>query len=350
MSRISRIATAASADQVHDQSRSIAFCDITAIVSRERELELLSKSWDRLLEDMDSVHGEFKRLNLRLQNGTAIVIEDEEYPYIPRTTDRPPVPPERNGRSKHALVVDDVPVSQKLLEIRLRNMGFTCDVANDGQQAVDKAMANEYDLIFMDCDMPVLDGFEASLTIRRAEMSTGQHVPIIAMTAYDRPDDRERCLSAGMDEYVNKTVSSALLQEVVEWCLRRGDIHGSMPLPSSDLDEEELDIPLLKESYSLYELSEVLNSFVQGTNTVMRCLKMAIDEKEVRSIAHFAYSLKGPFATLGLIMTARLTATLTDSAEASDWIDVDDYYDCLADKCKRILQQVDDFNTRLEKS
>lgn len=333
-----------------DRSKCIAFVDMHELVSREKQLAVLAKSMDRLLADMENVAAEFKLLSNRLQNGNTMLAEEPEF-NIPRTTDRPPVvDDEPNGnRIKRALVVDDIPVSQKLLEMRLRKLSITCDYAKDGKEAVDKAAKNDYDLIFMDCNMPVMDGFEAAQAIRRAELETGKHVPIIAMTSYDRPHDRERCLSAGMDEYLSKSASARLLEEIVDWSLHRGDARHTPPV-EAELEEEELDIAKLKETYSLYELSDLLNSFVQGTNTVMRCLRMAIDEKEVRSIAHFAYSLKGPFATLGLIMTARLTATLTDSAETNDWIDVDEYYDSLAEKCKLYLHQVDEFNSKLEKA
>lgn len=333
-----------------DQSKAISFVDMHELVSREKELAVLAKSMDRLLADMENVAAEFKLLSHRLQTGTISLVEELEF-NIPRTTDRPPViDDEQNGdRPKRALIVDDIPVSQKLMEMRLRKLSFICDYAKDGKEAVEKAAKTDYDLIFMDCDMPVMNGFDASLSIRRTELETGKHVPIIAMTAYDRPDDRHRCLSAGMDEYISKGASARLLEEIVDWCMHRGEARHAPPV-EAELEEEELDIAKLKETYSLYELSDLLNSFVQGTNTVMRCLRMAIDEKEVRSIAHFAYSLKGPFATLGLIMTARLTATLTDSAETNDWIDVDEYYDSLAAKCKLFLNQVEEFNSKLEKA
>ena len=333
-----------------DKSKVISFVDMHELVSREKELAVLAKSMDRLLSDMENVAAEFKLLSHRLQTGPTTLVEELEF-NIPRTTDRPPVfEDEENGdKAKRALIVDDIPVSQKLMDMRLRKLSFICDYAKDGKEAVEKAARENYDLIFMDCDMPVMDGYEAARAIRRAELETGKHVPIIAMTAYDRPNDRERCLSSGMDEYIGKGASARLLEEIVDWCMHRGEAKHTPPVVA-ELEEEELDIPNLKETYSLYELSDILNSFVQGTNTVMRCLKMAIDEKEVRSIAHFAYSLKGPFATLGLVMTARLTAALTDSAETNDWIDVDEYYDSLALKCKLFLTQVDEFNSKLEKA
>lgn len=334
-----------------NQSKAISFLDQHELVHREKELAALAKSMDRILADMDNVASEFKLLCHRMQNTQHSLIDEIEL-FVPRTTERPPVAEEENSngkKSKTALIVDDIPVSQKLMEMRLKKLSFICEFAKDGKEAIEKAAKVNYDLIFMDCDMPVMNGFEASKLIRQSELESGRHVPIIAMTAYDRPDDRERCLSAGMDEYLSKGASARLLEEIVDWCMHRGAKKHTPP-EQGELEEEELDIAMLKETYSLYELSDILNSFVQGTNTVMRCLRMAIDEKEVRSIAHFAYSLKGPFATLGLVMTARLTATLTDSSEANDWIDVDEYYDSLAEKCKRFLHQVDEFNSKLEKS
>lgn len=335
----------------NDKSKAISLVDMHELVSREKELAVLAKSMDRLIADMENVSSEFKQLSHRLQTGATILVDEEEEFNIPRTTERPPVVDEEdNGnRTRQALIVDDIPVVQKIMDLRLRKLHFTCDYAKDGKEAIEKSSKTNYDLIFMDCNMPGMDGFEAAKQIRRKELETGKHVPIIAMTAYDRPQDRARCLSAGMDEYIDKGTSTRILEEIIDWCMHRGDIRHAPPV-EAELDEEELDIAKLKESYSLYELSDLLNSFVQGTNTVMRCLRMAIDEKEVRSIAHFAYSLKGPFATLGLLMTARLTATLTDSAETNDWIDVDEYYDSLAVKCKLFLNQVDEFNSKLEKA
>jgi signal transduction histidine kinase/ActR/RegA family two-component response regulator len=103
----------------------------------------------------------------------------------------------------HVLVAEDNPVNRRVAEEMLRRIGFSVDTAEDGRQAIDAALAHDYDLVLMDCDMPVVDGFEASRAIRRRE-GAGRHVPIVAMTASALSGDRERCLAAGMDDYLSK--------------------------------------------------------------------------------------------------------------------------------------------------
>jgi CheY-like chemotaxis protein len=98
----------------------------------------------------------------------------------------------------------------------LEKHGCRVDVVANGCEAVDATACIAYDCIFMDCQMPEMDGFEATARIRQREMQTGQHIPIIAMTANAMLGDREQCLEAGMDDYVSKPVKSAELIAVLQ--------------------------------------------------------------------------------------------------------------------------------------
>jgi len=103
------------------------------------------------------------------------------------------------------LVAEDNPVNQRVAVRMLERLGVQADVAGDGVAALHCLSQREYDLVLMDCQMPELDGFEATSRIRAGE-GPGQRTPIIAMTASAMRGDRERCLAAGMDDYVAKPV------------------------------------------------------------------------------------------------------------------------------------------------
>jgi CheY-like chemotaxis protein len=142
--------------------------------------------------------------------------------------------------SHRILVVDDHQVNQQLAVMMIERLGYKVDVVANGQEAVDACISIPYDLVFMDCQMPVMDGYEATKYIREAENGkrealgvrpeakekvssdasrlTSDHMPIIAMTANAMPEDREKCLQAGMDDYLPKPIRpDGLAQALEKW-------------------------------------------------------------------------------------------------------------------------------------
>jgi CheY-like chemotaxis protein len=111
-------------------------------------------------------------------------------------------------------VVEDNPVNQKVAAAMLRALGHAVDLAENGQDAVEKLAVGCYDLVFMDMQMPVLDGLAATRVIRARE-GQGARVPIIAMTASAMAEEREACLAAGMDEHLAKPVRLQQVREVI---------------------------------------------------------------------------------------------------------------------------------------
>jgi two-component system sensor histidine kinase/response regulator len=114
------------------------------------------------------------------------------------------------------LLAEDNPVNQLLAVRLLEKRGHHVTVANNGTEAVAQSLGTIFDIILMDIQMPIMDGFEATAAIRSREKLTGNHIPIIAMTAHALSDDEERCLAAGMDAYISKPINSAQLFELVE--------------------------------------------------------------------------------------------------------------------------------------
>ncbi|MCW4442861.1 response regulator [Vibrio splendidus] len=117
--------------------------------------------------------------------------------------------------SGKVLVVEDSRVNQQVAKMMLKKLGFEVDIADNGEIGVEKFQANEYEMIFMDCQMPVLDGFEATKQIRALEEGSSQHIPIVALTANVVQRDKHLCFDVGMDEFLPKPVNQGKLREIV---------------------------------------------------------------------------------------------------------------------------------------
>lgn len=139
-----------------------------------------------------------------------------------QTVDATTVEPKTEGTEADGamiLVVDDNRINQRVAVRLLEKKGYRCHVSFNGVEALSAMSEQQYDLILMDCQMPIMDGFEATRQIRRTHEQ--QHIPIIALTANALVGDRERCLASGMDGYLSKPVKKAELYKVLEDHLKR---------------------------------------------------------------------------------------------------------------------------------
>jgi signal transduction histidine kinase/ActR/RegA family two-component response regulator len=130
---------------------------------------------------------------------------------LPRADDRP-------VRKLRILLAEDNLVNQKIAVRMLQKRGHSVEIASNGAEACERLAVDGFDVVLMDCSMPVMDGFDAARSIRarEREQGSGSHIPIVAMTANALEGDRQRCLDAGMDEYLAKPVRQAVLFQIVE--------------------------------------------------------------------------------------------------------------------------------------
>ena len=147
-------------------------------------------------------------------------------PVAPRPSLDAGASPQSRGR---VLAAEDNAVNKKLIARLLEKAGCRADIVGDGAQAVEAAARVRYDVILMDCQMPVMDGFEATAAIRAAEADTGRHVPIIALTASAMASDRERCLAAGMDDHLSKPIRPGDLATILDRWLPGASTNGAEP-------------------------------------------------------------------------------------------------------------------------
>ncbi len=129
--------------------------------------------------------------------------------------DRPEPWPDLRARNLRLLVAEDSRVNVDVLVAMLEDLGVAVDLAMDGREAVECFAGSRYDLVFMDCQMPVMDGYEATVRIREMEERSGGHVPVIALTANALKGDREKALAAGMDDYLAKPFSQDDLARMI---------------------------------------------------------------------------------------------------------------------------------------
>jgi two-component system sensor histidine kinase/response regulator len=205
-------------------------------------------------------------------------------------------------RNKLILLAEDNVVNQKVAVRQLKKLGLRADAVANGREALEALARIPYDLILMDCQMPEMDGYEATLEIRRRE-GTSKHTPIVAMTAHALAGDRANCLAAGMDDYISKPVKSEELELVLERLL-----FGNEAAPAIEaVSEEALPAPVDRERvYAALgenpeELIEMLDLYVGDMGINLERLAIAIASGSADEIETIAHNCAGVSANCGII-------------------------------------------------
>jgi len=219
---------------------------------------------------------------------------------VPAQSDRPALAPVREQR---VLLVEDNPVNQKLALALLNRLEAEVTMAENGQEALECLEQASFDLIFMDIQMPVMDGLTATSRIK-AEPAW-QHIPIVAMTAHAMQGDRERFLAAGMDDYLTKPVRKADVRQILA---QYSSMPGSSEIPTPETRPNTgtgAAVLNMTEARSRLELDEktyleFLGVFLADINSKVTTLKRAIAEANEEVVMHSAHSLKGSTASVGM--------------------------------------------------
>lgn len=335
----------------------IAFlADITEHVKVVNELSNICRDTEKRLDEFSKGIEELSLLAKKL--ATAKKTEAPQQEKQDSEVSKEASKPVSLGAGLKVLVVDDVAVNQKLLKLQLEKLGFTVELACDGREACEKVKATEpaFDLILMDCDMPKMDGYEATQSIRAQEGE--KVVPIIAVTAYDREGDREKCLEAGMSDYITKGSPEKELQKLLRKWLKRetieteedgqtGSIARSLLFDEGEALGEnfkpnQLDFPELSRIYGQQEALEIIKLFLGVTGTFIECIDLALTSKDIEAVNHFAYSIKGPFSSLQLTSLSDMASKLPRLAAKHKWKDAKKIYGQLLELYKPIKTQIEE--------
>jgi CheY-like chemotaxis protein/HPt (histidine-containing phosphotransfer) domain-containing protein len=227
------------------------------------------------------------------------------------------------------LVAEDNAVNQRIISLLLEKLGLQAYVVHNGLEAVKAVSEKDYPVVLMDCHMPEMDGFEATRAIRRMEAATGKHTPIIAVTALAMAGDRERCIEAGMDDYIPKPIDKERLKNKLnQWMNKEFAFHNqklaekffeaSARVPT--FHAEPIDLAELEVFYgSQEEMEEVLRLFVSTTERQLPDLEMAVTEKRGTLAARMAHELKGASASVGAKEMSLICLQLEQQSGQQDW-------------------------------
>ncbi len=223
-------------------------------------------------------------------------------------------PPMANAREVRILLVEDNPVNLLVAQKLLAVLGFDADTATDGEAALSRMESTRYDMVFMDCQMPVLDGYATTRRWRAMETeSGGRPIPIVAMTANAMAGDRERCLAAGMDDYLSKPVAREQLDACLQrWLPRQPLLPGSTSgatladPESASAGAQARALPILDSSVidELYEVAgadtiTILQLFLDDAPGIIEQLEAAAANRDSMQLRDLAHTLKSSSANVG---------------------------------------------------
>jgi len=232
------------------------------------------------------------------------------------------------------LLVEDNAINQQVAVTILHKQGYKVDIASDGLQAFLLFQSNKYHVVLMDCQMPLMDGFEATRKMRKMEYEQGlKRTPIIALTANALDEDREACLSSGMDDFLVKPIRIQAIRDVFSR-FEIGEEHREVKatlknadnaLDVSQHDDADLsayfDFKLLEdlvEVLSEEQYTEIILLFIEGADKRLSELRVAIQNLDVESIEFSAHSLKGSSANLGARKLSEICDVLVNQVRKND--------------------------------
>ncbi|QDT37555.1 hybrid sensor histidine kinase/response regulator [Stratiformator vulcanicus] len=205
------------------------------------------------------------------------------------------------------LLAEDVVANQRLAVGLLTNWGHEVEVAENGRVALDRLETQNFDVVLMDINMPVMDGLQATRALRKKEAGSTAHLPVIAMTAHALKGDREACLAAGADDYVAKPIRRTELLAALRPLVTIDETDKSEDLQSGDSSadtsavEHKVDwdsaLAMVGGNHAL--LASVLEATIEESPVYSEQLKVAVDAKDGAGVAQAAHALKGMFRTLG---------------------------------------------------
>jgi CheY-like chemotaxis protein/HPt (histidine-containing phosphotransfer) domain-containing protein len=219
------------------------------------------------------------------------------------------------------LLAEDNPVNQRVALHILQKGEHSVLAVGNGREAVDALAREQFDVVLMDVQMPEMDGFEATNAIRTKEKITGSHLPIIAMTAHAMQGDRERCLEAGMDEYLSKPVRAAELLRVIQQFAPKSIAESIPDAPAQAIGEPAVfarQTALDRFNGEEQLLEEVVELFVSDAPNRLADVRTSLEQGDPKRLQNAAHSLKGSAGYVGAERVAAQALKLEELGRRGD--------------------------------
>jgi PAS domain S-box-containing protein len=251
----------------------------------------------------------------------------------------------------HVLIAEDNLPNQMVAAAMLQSIGCRTDLVDNGKDAVEMARQFPYDMVFMDCYMPVMDGFEATAEIRRLE-GEKRHTIIVALTANAIKGYRDKCLAAGMDDYLSKPIRSNELQDILaRWTPQNhvftggANVHESVSGKEGS-SESIFDKVRLQELLTLFRKTgkdfypAVVEPFIKNAEESIPLLYSAIEKGHISELCETVHRLLGGSRNLGLIGISQICSRLRDNAQLNDQVSVSELIRSLETELPVVRKQV----------
>ncbi|MBI5741350.1 MAG: response regulator [Nitrospirae bacterium] len=227
----------------------------------------------------------------------------------------------RRFQDVSVLLVEDNPINRKMAATMLRKAGCMVEIAENGRLAVEKVARNHYDIILMDIQLPVMDGFDATRLIRKEE-GNSRHSAIIAMTAHAMKGDRDQCIRAGMDDYIPKPVDPAGLFALIDKWMTLSNAKQAVGLPgktqTSSLSPLDMKRALSRSGNDMEFLREMVREFLKYATGQAGKLAEAISAGDMDTAQNCGHSIKGSAGSIGAHKIASLALDMENMSKTLD--------------------------------
>ncbi|MBX9688039.1 MAG: response regulator [Candidatus Obscuribacterales bacterium] len=254
---------------------------------------------------------------------------------------------EKIQREELILVAEDHAINQQVARLYLEELGFPCEIVRNGKEAVEAVAQKEFALVLMDCQMPEMDGLMATGVIRKAEKLTGRRIPIVAMTAHAMDGDREKCIAAGMDDYLSKPIDSTQLRTVLnKWVANTKQVdpceHKHVTVSPDGCKNAPIEMTEARKRLGEDSFEHFIKMFIDDASLLIERIKAKAAEKNDLELLKSVHTLKGISASVYANDLRQVCVDIENAGHQKDWTGINSGLETLDSELNRLKEFLKD--------